>query len=253
LSRSAHSLVTPPCSASPSSLLVVAAATRMEMQAAFSGVNQPMPPEGEHLAITAHGWPLLLLVTGIGPLNAGIALAGLLGKLPSPLGVLNLGVAGSFDLEKLPLGQPVLVAEEIWPEYGLVKEGGVEAKGLGLALGKLHGRPVWDRLSLEPRRHALSMGLVLPDVPHATSLTVAGVSGTFSRADVLRRAYGAALENMEGFALAWACARLGVPFLEMRTISNLVGSREPGCWDMQGALRCLGEITPMLMREGQTP
>jgi len=223
----------------------------MEMRAAFSHLGQSITDNSDHLQANIQGRSMLLLVTGIGPINAGIALSGLLGEFPKPLGVLNLGVAGSFNLEELPLGQPVLVHEEIWPEYGLVKKNGIDPKGLGLPLGKIHGRPVWDRLPLKPQAHARAMGLVLPDIPQTISLTVAGATGTADRANALRRTYGAAIENMEGFALAWTCARLGIPFLEIRTISNLVGSREQVHWNLQGALRFLGKTIQVLIQPKQ--
>lgn len=229
--------------------LIVATATPMEMRAAFFALNPSIPEEGGQCPLTIGQKSLILLVTGIGPINACMALAHLLGAFSRPLGVLNLGVAGAFDLDQLPLGQPVVVQEEIWPEYGLVTKDGIDPKGLGLALGKHDGRPVWDRLALEPEEHARRIGLGLPDIPAAASLTVAGVTGTAQRAASLRNSYGAAIENMEGFALAWTCARLGVPFLEVRTISNLVGSRKPEHWDLQGALRRLGEIAQAILRD----
>jgi futalosine hydrolase len=46
---------------------------------------------------------------------------------------------------------------------------------------------------------------------------------------------------MEGFSLALACLQAGIPFLELRTISNLVGSRKPEHWKLDDALQALGE------------
>lgn len=235
-------LTFPQSSLTPRPLIVVTA-TAMEMRAAFSDKATSIPEEGEHLRLEIeHAGHVILLVTGIGPVNASMALGHLLGGLNKPLGVLNLGVAGAFDGNELPLGQAVLVREEIWPEYGLVTDDGVDPQGLGLALGKIDGRPVWDRISLDPGRQAQRLGLALPNMPQAVSLTVSGVTGTAQRAAFLRLRYGAAMENMEGFALAWACARWQLPFLEVRTISNLVGSRKPKHWDLRAALARLGEV-----------
>ena len=49
-------------------------------------------------------------------------------------------------------------------------------------------------------------------------------------------AFNGDIENMEGFALGFAAMGAGLPFLEIRTISNMVGSRQSGDWDLKGAL-----------------
>lgn len=234
-----HSFSQPP--------LVVTTATSMEMRAACLDLNVSIPEEGGHVATGVYDTALLLLVTGVGPINAAMALAHVQGSLPRLRGVLNLGVAGAFDLRDLPLCSPVVVKEEIWPEYGLVTEQGVDPKGIGLAMGRLRDNPVWDRLTLTPEENARDMGLVLPDMPQTVSLTVAGVTGSARRAQALRHTYGADLENMEGFALAWTCSRLDIPFLEVRTVSNLVGSRLPEHWELQKALQGLGEVFSSLL------
>ena len=58
--------------------------------------------------------------------------------------------------------------------------------------------------------------------------------------------YRAELENMEGFAVAYACARAGVPCVEIRAVSNKVGPRAADEKDFPGALAALGRILPAL-------
>ena len=78
------------------------------------------------------------------------------------------------------------------------------------------------------------------------SLTVAGVSASFARAADLRGRYQADLENMEGFAVAYACARQGIPCVEVRSVSNKVGPRAREEKDFPGALRALAQVLPAL-------
>ncbi len=229
--------------------LIVSCATTMEMRAVFNNTDADLPSEGDVRLTTAFGRPLLLMVSGIGPINAAMNLASLLASCPGMLGVVNLGVAGAFSLDVLPLGSFVLVNEEIWPEFGLLGETGIDPQGIGLAMGKVNGRPVWDRLVLSPADAAERMGLPVGDAPEVASLTVAGVTGTAQRAKALHQHYGAEVENMEGFALAWTCVRHGLPFLEIRTISNLVGSRRDEHWDLQGALRGLAPLGSILFQQ----
>ncbi|WP_084604492.1 futalosine hydrolase [Desulfonatronum thioautotrophicum] len=236
--------------------LIVATATTMEMRAAFPTLVGHLPRE--------HGWSrmtlpnvreyrdtpwkdVVLLVTGVGVVNAAFALGRLLGCLasdapessPPPAGVLNLGVAGAFSLGQLPLATTVVVSTEIWPEYGLLHDSGIDPKGIGLPQGKIGGQPVWDQLRLSPRQNAQQMGLNISSLPEVIGLTVSGVTGTSERARALQSRYACEIETMEGFALAWACCLAEMPFVQVRTISNLVGSREAVHWDLSGAKQAL--------------
>ncbi|MQY13026.1 Futalosine hydrolase [Streptomyces sp. RB5] len=73
-------------------------------------------------------------------------------------------------------------------------------------------------------------------------LTVSTVTGSAARASVLRKAHPrAAAEAMEGFGVAEAAVRLGVPVIEVRGVSNLVGPRERETWRIGDALGVLGD------------
>ena len=174
----------------------------------------------------------------MGLVNAALGLGALLAD-GAVDGVLNLGVAGSFDLDVLPLGSVCAATGEIWPEYGLETPHGPDAEGIGFPQARLEGLTVWGGLPLDPDAGAQAMGLCLdPGMARGVSLSVGTVTGSAQRAEALRDRHGALMENMEGFALALGCAKRGVPFLEIRAISNLTGSRRD--WDLRGALAALG-------------
>ena len=50
-----------------------------------------------------------------------------------------------------------------------------------------------------------------------------------------RRAPAAAVESMEGAAIAHVAALSGIPVGEIRGISNLVGNRDRGAWRVKEA------------------
>ena len=54
------------------------------------------------------------------------------------------------------------------------------------------------------------------------------------------------VESMEGAAAAHVCALYGVPFLEVRGISNLVGDRDRAAWDVEGAAARAGARSPAI-------
>ena len=163
-------------------------------------------------------------------------------------GLLNLGLAGSFDLKAAPLGAAVAATAEIWPEYGLVgPDGSAQARTLGFPQLTDAAGELWDQTPLDPDQAAQAMGLTLPgDWVRGPSLTVAGASGHPGRAREYRTRFGALTENMEGFPLALACRRWGTPFLEVRTISNPVGEADRTKWRLKPALKSLSATTAAL-------
>lgn len=231
-------------------MLLFTAATSQELSAALRDFG-PLPdcPQGVPVGHAVAGRDAHLLVSGVGLVNAAWSL-GRAVSLPDLSGVINIGVAGSFDPVMLPLRQAVLVRREIWPEYGLWTPKGADARGLGFAQHSnvdTDGGAVWDRIDLDVNEAALAMGLHLDDQwPQAASLSVSSVTTTSERAAMLRRTYAADLENMEGFALAYGCLCAGLPFLELRCVSNKVGSRRNEDWDICGALAALGHTVAQL-------
>lgn len=205
-------------------------------------------------------WPVrlkhglgLCCITGVGPINAalamGMAFSRAEGEGTPVTAVCNAGLAGAFDLTERPLLCLCLAREEVWPEYGLHDGRSVTAGAFGFPQWTPpSGEPVRDRLplagidALKPFGARCAEDAFLPSL----SLTVAGVSASFARAADLRARYRADLENMEGFAVAYACARQGVPCVEARCVSNKVGPRTQDEKDFPGALRALSRVLPAL-------
>jgi futalosine hydrolase len=78
-------------------------------------------------------------------------------------------------------------------------------------------------------------------VPPARGLTVSAITTTDATARRLREAYGADVESMEGFAVLRAAERAGIPAIEVRGISNIVGDRARGRWDIRAGSRATVE------------
>ncbi|WP_207264818.1 futalosine hydrolase [Desulfovibrio sp. Huiquan2017] len=226
-------------------MILVLTATANEMRAAFP--KGPVPGQGGTAEYGFGGRDLLLGVTGVGLVNTALC-AGRWLTRPDVDGVVALGIAGGYDLGETPMGGICFAWQETWPEYGLLdEEGAADPKGLGFAHGEADGQKIWNRLKLSPVRDAKRMGLTLGrNWLRATGVTVSGVTGTPERAGWLKLSCNGQMENMEGFGAAYAAVVGGLPFLEVRAISNLVGSREPEDWDLKGALRSLSEATGTL-------
>ncbi len=167
-----------------------------------------------------------VLVAGIGPAAAAAATsAALAGRRPDL--VVSAGIAGGFDL---PLGTVVVASRVVHADLGIEAPSGFEALGAPLDV---------------PRADALAARL---GARSGTVLTVSTVTGTAATATALRARYpDAVAEAMEGYGVATAAALFGVPFAEVRAISNLVGPRDRASWRIPEALAALGTALKELM------
>ena len=199
------------------------------------------------------GRQVFFCLTGVGPLNAalaaGLCFGHLAGRGIALEAVLNIGLAGAYSLERMPLRSLCLVEEEIWPEYGLHDGHSVIARAFKWPLWRRNEEndAVYDRIALA------SISALGKDIQtecrhlaSVRSITVAGTSASVARASQLWDTFHADLENMEGFAIAYACARAGIPCVEVRSIANKVGPRRKEEKDFDGALQALGNFLPML-------
>lgn len=238
----------------PGRLLALVTATAVEMRSALAGISADGPgwdvPERGVALARIYGRDALLVVTGVGPVNAALEMGAVLGRYDVS-GVLNLGLAGSFDLSAAPLESVVAASREAFPEYGVVSEASfADASAFPFPQWEDAAGRVLQSLELSPDDTAREMGLVLPkSVRRGAALTVAGITGSFERAQAMAARHGALTESMEGFALALACRTRQTPFLEVRTISNRVGERDRTNWKLIKALEGLGSVLAGLFPE----
>lgn len=203
---------------------------------------QPMLAEGK-------AQRLIFLVTGVGPINAALAMGYCLGvaqKENEIKGIVYAGLAGAFDLDLTPLRSIWLVNREIWPEYGLNDGITVTAPAFKLPLWKDKETLIYEQIEMAGIKSLPIKMSREPDWKECASLTVAGVTASFQRREALWNLWHAPLENMEGFAAGYTALRAGIPLVEIRSISNKAGPRRPEEKDFDGALKALGQILPAL-------
>jgi len=227
-------------------MILLACATALECRKALSRVEPSCATE-ESGPVHFRGRVFLPCEIGIGPVAAALSAGRLLERHQGITGILNLGICGSFDTVHAPLGATCVANAEIWPEYGVhASTPGVNDAFGHQMLPTLNLEPV-NRFDLDPMQAAKSMNLSIdPNWATGPSLTVAGVSGDEERAKMLCSRTDGLTENMEGFSLALAAKLHGLPFLEIRTVSNPAGARDKRLWDFRLALRALQDILPAL-------
>lgn len=212
-------------------------ATIKEAKAFFPFLNKAK--QGEIISLQQKSLVADILITGISIVNSVFFLTKALAQRRYEL-VLNIGIAGSFFRDKFKLGDVVICKREVWAELGVEKEGIVERSLLKFPLyeNKVNIQNSLD-LAVEENLNLLTKKISYPRV---NSLTVSTVTGSESRAKLLREKYGVDIENMEGFGLAYTCFLFKIPFLEIRSISNVVGSRNKEDWDLGKAFKALRNL-----------
>jgi futalosine hydrolase len=166
---------------------------------------------------------------GVGKANAAASLAALLAVEPRPAGVLLFGVAGAVPprlrdgAAAFGIGDVVVVTADRFADEGIeTPDGWLDLADLGLA-------------DTGPFAAALDIAAAT-GLPVVDACTVSTCSGNDERAAALWERCGTALESMEGAAVAMVCAKFGVPWLQVRAISNWTGDREAGEWDLARAV-----------------
>ncbi|MFE0459008.1 futalosine hydrolase [Kitasatospora sp. NPDC058965] len=202
--------------------------------------EQPAPPRGRLLvvvAVAAEAEAVLrgagpdrvrVVTAGVGPAAAAAATALALAERPHPL-VLSAGIAGGFA-PHAPVGAVVAADAILAADLGAQTPDGFQDVA-ALGFGTVRHTPPPAAVALL----AGATGAVVGPV-----LTVSTVTGSAERAaELAARHPGAAAEAMEGFGVAEAAARFGVPALELRTVSNAVGPRDRAAWRIGEALGAL--------------
>lgn len=200
------------------------------------------------------GHAVALLHTGFGKANAAAA-ATALQLLQRPERMLQLGCGGAFAGSGLAPGDLALATAEIFGDEGVITpDGFLDLETLNYPLLRRGTARYYDRFPVDaaltdaalPRLQAFcaERGRKLATGPFVTVSTCSGAQGVGAR---LEARTGGVCENMEGAAVAQVCVRYGVPFFELRGISNHVEDRNLDGWDLQGGATIAQEAVLALL------
>jgi futalosine hydrolase len=172
------------------------------------------------------------VITGIGLLAAAWSLQTAIRKANPEL-VIQAGIGGCFD-NSLPLGTTVLIGEESIADLG------VEEHGQFKTLFDMKLLDAGDPPYTYSRLVNPYIGkLLLPGFPVCTGVSVNEVTTRPERISYLIQHYRPVVESMEGAALHYVCLQEGIPFLQIRSLSNYIGERDKRLWQMGTAIGSL--------------
>ena len=164
---------------------------------------------------------------GFGPVAAAaVATEAVINHRPKR--VILLGIAGAYlsTENNLTVGHAY--------RFGTVTVDGIGV-GAGNAFQSAHDLG-WSQFAGDQHRRPINDTIELGTDSSDRLLTVCAASATPAQADLRQQRYGAAAEDMEGFAVAMACRLQDVPLEIIRGISNVAGDRDKSNWRIKDAL-----------------
>ncbi len=184
------------------------------------------------------GAPVVVFPAGMGKTNAAHGATALLETRPVR-GVLCFGVGGAYAGSGLGTGTVALASSAVYGDEGVdAPEGWLSTEGIGIPLVERGGQRWFndfpaDAARVEAARRALADAGIESGV--GPFVTVSSCSGTAARGAELAARFGAVVEGMEGAAVAHVATLYGVPYLELRAISNAVEDRDLSRWRLRDA------------------
>ena len=212
------------------------------------------------------GRSVLLIEGGVGQVNTASSLTLALTR-HDPAMILQFGVGGAYARSGLEVGDLAVASEECYGDTGvLTPKGWMDLEGMGFPMlpartddhGRTPGKPLYNRIPLDSVRTG-QIHRCLESGPEGRSsyrvatgpfITVQQCSGVRAAGDTLADRYGGICESMEGAAAAHVAEANGIPFVEIRGISNRVVDRDLSQWDLPLAIRRCQRAVERIVESG---
>ncbi len=174
-------------------------------------------------------WPCSVLITGVGMVATAYQLGAYLAKHPVEA-LLNVGIAGSFGND-LPAGSLVRVLSDSFSELGAENDMdflSIDQMGFG-------------RQRFAENARGLEQMTTLNVLRQVRGITVNTVHGNEQSIERIRQRLHPQVESMEGAAVFYCAEQMDIPCVQVRSISNLVETRNTLNWNIPQAIEKLNE------------
>ncbi|HQY10655.1 MAG TPA: futalosine hydrolase [Ferruginibacter sp.] len=169
-----------------------------------------------------------ILVSGVGVPAAMYHLQKRMQQIDYDL-IIQAGIAGTFN-SGVRLGQVVLVKQDTFADLG--------------AEEKDNFIPLFESGLADKNEFPFTNGWLVNNsklmqqttLEVVSAVTVNKVSDSLLQKQQLVKHFNAGIESMEGAALHYICLQENIPFLQLRSVSNLVGERDKTKWKMKEAI-----------------
>jgi futalosine hydrolase len=222
-------------------MIIVTAATPFETAWLSSQLVRPRPAAiGKFTALQGQlgTVPILIFHIGVGKTNAAHGATLLLENFRPAL-ILLIGCGGAYRRSGLIPRDLAIASEEIFGDEGVITpRGWLSTKYLKLPLLRKGKQSFYNKFPMDKkivnRAKKILQGFIPKTGPF---VTISEITGTQEKADEMEKRFRGICENMEGAAVAQLCTLYGIPFLEIRGISNVVKQRNKKEWKLSAAAR----------------
>jgi len=212
-------------------LLLLVSATDFEISETIEWLNNRTIP---HNAQNPE-----LLITGIGQLQTAFALEKKIAE-QRPYLVIQAGIGGSPT--KKDIGRTFVIGSEIIADLGVYEKTGFQSL-FDLGLDKPDRPPFQGGKLKNPYSSLLDWtGLPVMDGITVNEIKSADFAG-------FQRNPRSVVESMEGAALHYVCLMEKIPFLQIRSVSNVTGDRDKSHWKLKEARESLHESLVFLIQK----
>ncbi len=145
---------------------------------------------------------------------------------------IQAGIAGSFISGKN--GKVVTVSEDAFADCGAWENEQFKTI-FDLGQADKNKIPFTDGFLINPHKAFIT----LSGLEAVRAITVNEISTQSKTIDWYKQKLSPAIESMEGAALHYVCLQEKIPFLQIRSVSNMVGQRDKSKWKMNEAIAAL--------------
>ncbi|MDA8099175.1 MAG: futalosine hydrolase [Nitrospiraceae bacterium] len=214
--------------------------------------NSTVLGEKQFMTGKIDGRPVVLCAGGMGKVNAAQAATAMAMRY-SPDALIVFGVGGAYPASGARVGDIALASREIAGDEGvLTAQGFQDTSYIGIPLLALPAATIYNTYPapefLFNRTKGALVAVFGSRVHSGPFVTLSTCTGTKLRAQELELQYCGLCENMEGAAAAHVALSHGIPWLEVRGISNIVEDRDRSKWNIVEAALAAQEAVQTLVR-----
>jgi futalosine hydrolase len=155
--------------------------------------------------------------------------------------VIQAGIAGSFTNNQ-NLGDVIFINADTFGDLG-IEETGMFKSLFSSGLTEKNDFPFTEGW-LVNTHELLNNGLLKT----VNAITVNKITDDKKQIEHQRKIFNAQVESMEGAAFHYVCLYMKIPFLQIRSISNVVGERDKSKWKMRKAIDNLNDELSNILR-----
>ena len=196
------------------SVILIVAATALEIHPLLQQYQQGKFPSSPDI-----------LISGIGLTATAFALTKQI-SIKRPDFVIQAGIAGSFD-RSLPLGTVVAISKDCIADQGVTEKSSFKTI-FDLQLAPANQFP-YSKGWLVNRPEVLNKA----GLKKVTAVSVNEITTSRKKIEAYSTQFNPIVESMEGAAMHYVCLMEGIPFLQIRSISNYIGERDKKKWKLK--------------------